>query len=121
MRLLVHVCCGPCASFPVPHLKAEGHELTGFFYNPNIHPYQEYRQREESAERLAREYGMEMIESPGYDLEGYLRQVCNREEQRCRFCYEMRLRRTAEAARAGAYEGFTTTLLVSPRQKHSDD
>lgn len=118
MRLLIHICCGPCAAYPVPCLQEKGFELMGYFYNPNIHPYQEYQKREEGAAELARARNLEMIWSDGYDLEKYLRQVCFREEQRCRFCYYLRLQKTAQVARRGGFDGFTTTLLVSPRQKH---
>ncbi len=39
MKTLLHICCGPCAAFPVKQLRAAGHDVTGFWYNPNVHPY----------------------------------------------------------------------------------
>ena len=45
MKLLMHICCAPCANMPIDALRAEGVELTGYWYNPNIHPFTEYRAR----------------------------------------------------------------------------
>ena len=42
MNILLHMCCGPCACYPVPKLRSEGHDITGYFFNPNIHPYKEF-------------------------------------------------------------------------------
>lgn len=43
MKLLMHICCGPCAIYPLKELRTKGFEVTGLFYNPNIHPYREYK------------------------------------------------------------------------------
>ncbi|MDH7478597.1 MAG: epoxyqueuosine reductase QueH [Syntrophomonadaceae bacterium] len=118
MHLLVHICCGPCAAYPIPFLQQAGHRLRGYFYNPNVHPYQEHQKRAEGLRQLARALNLEVIWDKDYELEKYLRQVCFREEQRCRLCYHLRLQKTARVARRGGFDGFTTTLLVSPRQKH---
>ena len=45
MNILLHMCCGPCACYPVPKLRSEGHDITGYFFNPNIHPYKEFKHR----------------------------------------------------------------------------
>jgi predicted adenine nucleotide alpha hydrolase (AANH) superfamily ATPase len=118
MHILLHICCGPCATFPVESLLEAGHRVTGFFYNPNIHPYTEFTKRLEAVKQYAEQTGLKMIYHDEYDLRGFLRQVLFREDQRCRFCYHMRLLRTAAVARKGSFDAFTSTLLVSPHQDH---
>ena len=118
MRLLLHICCAPCTIYPLRILRQEGFRLTGFFHNPNIHPYREYLRRREALEGFAREECLELKVHPDYEMEVFLRAVVFKEEERCRHCYEIRLRQTAAAAREGGYSGFSTTLLYSKYQKH---
>jgi len=119
MKVLLHVCCGPCATFPVEALREAGHEVTGFWYNPNIHPYQEYMRRLEAARSYAEQVGLHLIVHDEYGLKAFVRAVAFREEQRHAVCYEMRLRRTAAVAKSGHFDAFTSTLLVSPHQQHT--
>jgi len=93
-------------------------DLTVFFFNPNIHPYTEWRSRKEALSGYASGEGFPMILDENYLLEEFLRGVVNREGERCSFCYNMRLRRTAQVAALNNFEAFSTTLLVSPYQKH---
>lgn len=118
MRILLHVCCGPCAVYPLQQLRAQGHEVTGLFYNPNIHPYQEFRRRLDAVQDFARQTGCPMEIDERYGLTDYLRQVVFHEQERCPMCYEMRLARTVEAAVAGQYDAFSTTLFYSKYQNH---
>ena len=118
MNILLHVCCGPCAAFPVKSLIETGHRVTGFFYNPNIHPYTEFSERLEAVKKFAKQAGVKMIYHDEYDLRGFLRLVLFREDERCRFCYHMRLLRTAVVAKRGSFDAFTSTLLISPHQNH---
>lgn len=118
MNVLLHICCGPCATFPAKALLDGGHRITGFSYNPNIHPYTEFTKRLEAVKRYAEQVGLPMIYHDEYDLRGFLREVLFREDVRCRFCYQMRLLRTAAVARSGQFDAFTSTLLVSPYQDH---
>lgn len=118
MRLLLHICCAPCAIVPVDYLKEKGYALEGYFFNPNIHPYLEWRKRKETLEEYARQTGLSLVLDEEYRVEDFFRAVAHREDDRCRFCYSLRLRRAAAAAREGGFAGFTTTLLVSPYQKH---
>jgi predicted adenine nucleotide alpha hydrolase (AANH) superfamily ATPase len=118
MKLLLHICCGPCAVYPTSILQNEGHELSGYFYNPNIHPYQEFRQRLEALEEFSQTAGLAVDYEREYGLTEYLRQVVNRESERCLICYEMRLAATARRAAEIGAKGFTTTLLYSRYQKH---
>lgn len=115
--MLLHTCCGPCSIYPVDVLGKEV-ELAGFFFNPNIHPYTEWKARRETLARYAESIGLKMIFDDRYLLEEFIRGVVDREGDRCAFCYDLRLRRTARAARENNYDAFSTTLLVSPYQKH---
>lgn len=119
MNILLHICCGPCTAYPLQVLRDEGHTVRGWFFNPNIHPYQEFRRRLEalaafsSARDLMVEYDRE------YGLREFLRQVVFHEESRCLKCYEMRLRKVAQRARETGADAFTSTLLYSRYQNHA--
>jgi len=117
MRTLVHICCAPCFTYPHKRLIEQGHEVTGFFYNPNIHPYLEYKNRMESVERYSEIKGLRVIYKNDYDIESYLRGALNAKD-RCEFCYTCRLTETARTAGLLGFDAFTTTLLISPYQKH---
>ena len=118
MEILIHVCCGPCLTYPLKRLTEKGHKLTGFWYNPNIHPYTEYQNRLEAAGYLEWAKVFPMIYDDSYDLVEYLQAVLPHLEDRCRFCYQLRLERTARVAKEKGFEAFSTTLLVSPTQKN---
>jgi hypothetical protein len=118
MKILLHICCGPCATYPYEVLKRNGWEVVGFFYNPNIHPYKEYERRLATLKDYAQKAGLEVIYKDEYDLEEFLRRVVYREAIRCQFCYYLRLKEAARAAKEGGFDAFTTTLLVSPYQDH---
>ncbi|HWP95815.1 MAG TPA: epoxyqueuosine reductase QueH [Syntrophomonadaceae bacterium] len=117
-NLLLHICCGPCATYPVPELRQEGYSLTGYFFNPNIHPYSEYLKREKALQEYASQSDLAVIFDPAPDPSVYLRNACFRESQRCLLCYQMRLEQAARIARHGKFDCFTSTLLVSKYQKH---
>lgn len=118
MKVLLHICCGPCAIVPMRDLKAEGHEVTGAFTNPNIHPFLEFERRREAAHKAADSYGVEIAYEDSYGLVEFLRAVTGNEDDRCPVCYKMRLRRVAELARDGGFDAFTTSMLVSTHQGH---
>lgn len=118
MKILLHTCCGPCTIYPLEKLRQDQNQVYGYFYNPNIHPFTEWQKRKEALGAYAEQKHFKVIMEDDYDLEYYLRQVVYREATRCRFCYDLRLRRTAQIARRGNFDAFTTTLLVSPFQKH---
>ncbi len=120
MRILLHTCCGPCAVFPLQQLRAAGHQVTGFFYNHNIHPYQEYAQRRDTAILMAEQNRMPLIMRDDYDLEGFLANVAAEPEKRCSYCYSSRLRTAAQAALEGGFDAFTASLLYSRYQKHDE-
>jgi predicted adenine nucleotide alpha hydrolase (AANH) superfamily ATPase len=118
MKLLLHICCGPCAIYPVEVLGAQGPHVEGYFDNPNIHPHQEFLRRVQALEDYAAQVGLHVIWNKDYDIEEYFRLVAFREGERCRFCYQLRLNRAARAARARGFEAFSSTLLYSRYQQH---
>jgi len=117
MKILTHVCCAPCFTYPHKRMLEEGHDVTAFFYNPNIHPYQEYKNRLASLEKYVELKGTRVIYDNDYNIENYLRGALAVEE-RCEFCYKERLDKTAKIAGQLDFDAFTTTLLISPFQKH---
>lgn len=118
MRLLLHICCANCAIFPVEVLRAGNLDVTGFFFNPNIHPYLEFRRRLEAAQEYAGRVRLPMIWRDEYLLEEFLAQVAPQPAKRCDYCYLSRLEETARRAAAGKFDAFTTTLLYSRYQQH---
>ena len=83
MKLLLHVCCGPCAAYPLSLLQREGVFVRGFFYNPNIHPFLEFRKRLTAVEKLAAAVGLDVDYHREYGLRDYLRAVVFNENKRC--------------------------------------
>ncbi len=116
--VLVHCCCVHCAAFTVAHWRERGYSVSGFWYNPNIHPYTEHQQRLEAMKALAGQMELPLTISQAYDLVEYFRRVAGHEGERCRHCFLMRLSATAHAARGMGFDAFTTTLLISPHQEH---
>jgi predicted adenine nucleotide alpha hydrolase (AANH) superfamily ATPase len=117
-RILLHVCCGPCGTYTIERLREEGLVVTGFWYNPNIHPWQEHQQRRESLSRYAEAVNLPMLWHERYEMPLFLRAVVGHERfrQRCAICYRMRLEKTAQVAARQGFGAFTTTLLISPHQ-----
>lgn len=118
MKLLLHTCCAPCSIYPVDYLREKDIEVYGYFYNPNIHPYTEWQRRRDTLQGYAEQIGLKMIFDEEYRLEEFLQSVVHREARRCQYCYGQRLRQAARVAKKGNFDAFSTTLLVSPFQKH---
>jgi predicted adenine nucleotide alpha hydrolase (AANH) superfamily ATPase len=117
-KLLIHVCCAHCAAYTIEYWRQQGYDVSGYWYNPNIHPYLEHQYRLESMQTLAQELKLPMIVAEGYDIIEYFRRVVGHESERCRYCFDLRLSKTAETARQNGFNAFTSTLLISPHQKH---
>ena len=121
MNVLLHSCCGPCASACVPRLKEGGHAVTMFFSNSNIDTREEYGKRLDAARKLAAAEGVELV-ADAYDHAEWLREVAIGFEdepekgRRCERCYRYNLARTAAYAAANGFEAFTTSLTVSPHK-----
>jgi len=116
--VLVHCCCAHCTAYTIEHWRQQGYETGALWYNPNIHPYTEHQHRLEAMQSLARTMGFPLITIGGYDIVEYFRQVAGNEANRCQYCFQLRLSKTAESALRIGYDAFTTTLLISHQQKH---
>ena len=116
--VLLHCCCAPCSVFCVKSLRSEGIEPTALWYNPNIHPYQEYVLRRDTLREYAPSIGMELRVIEEYGLRTFVRNVAEDIDHRCGYCYRVRMEKTAEYAAAHGFDAFSTTLLVSPYQHH---
>jgi predicted adenine nucleotide alpha hydrolase (AANH) superfamily ATPase len=148
MNILLHICCSNCAVYPVKIFKEKGLNLTGFWYNPNIHPFQEYKLRLYSLKELSDRWHFDMFyvneykpaeffkmfKSPHFPESSHTlpwkRSVRLDSEwaggdfkegekggfERCKSCYRLRLKKTAEEAKKQGFDAFSTTLLISPYQ-----
>ena len=120
-RLLLHSCCAPCSSYVLEYL-SRYFEITVFYYNPNIYPPEEFGKRVEEQKRLIAqlpaEHPISFLDGP-YEPERFYEMARGLDQvpeggERCFKCYRLRLTETAEMARAGKYDYFTTTLSISP-------
>jgi len=118
MNIFLHICCGPCAIYPLTQLRAQSMGVYGYFYNPNIHPYREFKQRIQGVQQLAEITHLEVDIESRYGLTEYLRKVVFHEKERCPLCYAMRLAPVAQKAKDEGYDAFSTTLLYSKYQDH---
>ncbi len=116
--LLIHACCANCLLYPLKAVEGAFQRVMAFWYNPNIHPYQEYLRRLEAMKELEKRLGIKTIYRDEYPLEEWLQAVVFREENRCLYCYHSRLLATVQVAKRGNFTHFTTTLLYSKHQKH---
>ena len=119
-KVLLHICCGVCASPVVRRLQEEGFSVSGFFYNPNIHPQAEFLKRKEIAHQVARILQIELVQDL-YDQNEWLKQTSGMEQEpeggsRCLVCFRMRLEATWQTAKKMDIERFATTLSVSPHK-----
>ena len=123
VKVVLHVCCGVCAAGVVETLLLEGHEVHGFFCNPNIHPDDEYRRRLDAAWTVSERMGFPLVESD-YTPEEWLRETAPLAQEpeggaRCEVCFRLRLRRTYLHMLELGADAFTTTLTVSPQKQAS--
>jgi len=119
-RVLLHICCGVCALYCIECLRKQGYAVEGFFYNPNISPVEEYLRRRNAASTVC-----QIMAIPFYEAE-YAPQLwltacagyANEPEggQRCRICYDLRLKATKDFAERKRFDYFTTTLSISPHK-----
>ena len=121
MNLLFHMCCGPCSCYPVKKLREDGIEPTGYFFNPNIHPYKEWDMRLKTAKEFAEKVDMKIITDENYMLRDFLKKALmaeSVENGRCRMCYTWRLEQAAKFAAENGFDSFTSTLFYSIYQQH---
>jgi predicted adenine nucleotide alpha hydrolase (AANH) superfamily ATPase len=120
VKVVLHICCGVCAAGAVEALAGEGHQVIGFFYNPNIHPAEEYHKRLDVARRVAKELNFPLEAGP-YSPEEWLKLTDSLKDEpeggrRCQVCYRLRLEKTRDYMAACGADAFTTTLTISPHK-----
>ncbi len=120
--MLVHICCSVDSHYFLEKIQKEypKEELVGFFYDPNIHPYNEYRLRYLDVEYSCKKLGIKLLEGP-YNLEEWLKKVKGLENEpekgdRCTVCFDDRLEVSVKKAIELGHNKFTTTLLISPKK-----
>jgi epoxyqueuosine reductase len=119
MKILLHICCAPCAVYSLQKLKEKYSTVECFFYNPNIHPVEEYKKRKASCEELSRVIGVKTYFYKDFQFEDFFRKITFYEKDlRCSLCWNLRLEETAEYAAKNGFNGFTSTLFISPYQDH---
>ena len=119
-RVLLHICCGPCAAHVIESL-VQDYAVTGYFYNPNLHPPEEYLRRLQTAREVCARLCVPFVEEPP-DHSEFLEAVRGLEHEpengaRCLVCYRLRLERTARAAAWSLSECMASTLTVGPMKK----
>jgi len=118
MRVLLHMCCGPCGIVPARRLLEEGHTVDVALSNPNIHPFLEFVRRTETAREVCSRLGVDVVCEDPYGLVEFLAALDGRAEDRCEICYRMRMDRVASLAAELGYDAFTSTMLISTQQDH---
>lgn len=121
-KLLLHTCCAPCCAYSFKYLQSEGYDVSLYFYNPNIHPIEEYSKRLEELKRFVEQEKISLfVEEP--DFENWFQITKGHENDkergnRCKICYQMRLEKTAKFAKDNGFELFTTSLSISPHKSY---
>ena len=119
-KLLVHTCCAPCATYSFEKLISDKIFPVGFFYNPNIHPEDEYKRRLEELVRYTdcKKYPLIVQEDPSEIWFDAVKGLEQAEEggSRCKICFRLRLEKTAVYAKENNFDGFTTVLTISPHK-----
>jgi len=116
--LLLHVCCAHCSAYTIEYWRNHGYSVTTLWYNPNIHPYLEHQRRLEAVEILTKNGGISLIKHDSYEIAKFFRAVAGHEDDRCRHCFILRMTLTASLARDRGFDAFSSTILISPYQKH---
>lgn len=120
MKIILHICCAVCATASLERLRQQNHQVSGYYYNPNIHPLEEYQKRLQQTKILAQSQDFPLLIGD-YTVENWMVQMRGLEEEpeggrRCTRCFALRLEETAKVARENGFDGFTTTLTVSPHK-----
>lgn len=130
MKILIHTCCADCFLKMMKSFDDDSMEITGYFYNPNIHPRSEYLTRLKTAQKMSEEKGVELVVADWSPKEwfnqiplGYTASPFEKRETlkqktktRCKKCWELRLEKSFEYAKKNNFEAVSTTLLTSHYQ-----
>lgn len=118
MKLLLHICCAPCSVMCIKKLKEDNIEVTGYWYNPNIHPFKEYESRLNALKEYSKMINLDVIYNDYYGLREFTKNIIDDITNRCNYCYMSRLESTVKYASENGFDAFSTTLFISPYQKH---
>ncbi|MBP5656392.1 epoxyqueuosine reductase QueH [Candidatus Saccharibacteria bacterium] len=119
MKLLLHTCCAPCSVYCIKKLRSEDIEPTLYWYNPNIHPYAEYKARRNCLREYSKTVKVDLVEDDAYGLDEFVCNTYDKIATRCQeYCYPKRLRQAFEFAKDNDFDAITTTLLYSIYQQH---
>lgn len=118
-KMLLHSCCGPCSTVCIERMK-DLYDVTIFYYNPNIEPFEEYERRKAEQKKVCEFFGVPFLDFD-YDNDGWHKFVEGLEHEkeggaRCEKCFVYRLTKTAQYAKAHNFDVFATTLSVSPHK-----
>ncbi len=120
-KILIHICCAPCVCYPLEVLKNDGFDVTGYWYNPNIHGFKEYKKRLMALGYFASKNKKFDIIEGNYDIENWFKKTDEYSKPlRCSQCYHVRLNAAARTALDNGIRAFTTTLLYSKFQDHME-
>ena len=116
-KVLLHSCCAPCSGEVMEAMAASGIDYTIFFYNPNIHPRDEYELRKIENIRFAEKTGIAFVDAD-YDTDNWFERVKGLEWEpergaRCTACFDMRFERTALFAHEHGFPVITSCLGIS--------
>ncbi len=116
-RLLLHSCCAPCSGEVMERLLAAKIDYTIFFYNPNIHPLEEYLLRKDENIRFAQTHNVPFIDAD-YDRDEWFKRARGMENEpergsRCTMCFDMRFQRTALYAHENGFKIISSSLGIS--------
>ncbi len=116
-KLLLHICCAPCAVYVFEKLR-KIYDVTGFFYNPNIHPVKEYELRKEELIKISEKLGWDTVVSD-YDVKEWFNKIKGHENdpergERCTLCFAMRFDRAFAYAKSNGFDIVASTLSISP-------
>ena len=121
MKVLMHTCCAPCSVYCIKALDKEGIKPDLFWFNPNIHPYTEYKERRDCLIKYSKsdEVNLKLIIKDDYGLDEFCKNVSSSINTRCMdYCYKVRFEETVKFAKENGYDAFTSTLFVSIYQNH---
>lgn len=115
MKILMHMCCAPCSMYPTDLLKSKGYDVTGLYFNPNIHPIEEFKKRQDMVEKMSLLKDIPIIYDGSYEQELW-EHIPPQSKNRCSMCYHKRLEKTFQIAKEKDFNAVTTSLLSSHHQ-----
>ncbi|MBQ1813177.1 MAG: epoxyqueuosine reductase QueH [Bacilli bacterium] len=118
MKVLLHICCAPCSAYCIKSLREENIDIVGYWYNTNIHPFEEYKNRLEALKEYSKMIDLDVIYNDNYGLVEFTKNVVNDINNRCGYCYTSRMEEVVKYAKEHNYDAFCSTLFISPYQKH---